>query len=152
MKSSFPDRWSFSYLKFTNIATNIIGEPNYKYGQQEQVTVRNHNQKYRLGTVGIKISWGSLNRFYGIPTSPSCSVVLHYKSNITHIIHNNKEYEVCMYYNLPLIKFVTQRNKMTHNINTALERSVLNHRGGGGAWTGFTGYQPRPSIELETNS
>ena len=24
--------------------TNIIGEPKYKYGQQERVTVRNHNR------------------------------------------------------------------------------------------------------------
>ena len=40
-------------------------EQKYKYGQQEQVTVRNH-----LGTVSIKILAG-LNRFYEIPTSPS---------------------------------------------------------------------------------
>ena len=51
MNSSFPNRWSFSYLKFTKYVTNIIAEPKYKYGQQEQVTVRNH----RLGTVSIKI-------------------------------------------------------------------------------------------------
>ena len=53
MNSSFPNRWSFSYLKFTTnrwsfsylnftkYVTNIIAEPKYKYGQQEQVTVRN---------------------------------------------------------------------------------------------------------------
>ena len=39
-----PNRWSFSYLKFTKYVTNIIAEPKYKYGQQEQVTVRNHNR------------------------------------------------------------------------------------------------------------
>ena len=44
MNSSFPNRWSFSYLKFTKYVTNIIAEPKYKYGQQEQVTVRNHNR------------------------------------------------------------------------------------------------------------
>ena len=36
MNSSFPNRWSFSYLKFTKYVTNIIAEPKYKYGQQEQ--------------------------------------------------------------------------------------------------------------------
>ena len=41
MNSSFPNRWSFSYLKFTKY---VIAEPKYKYGQQEQVTVRNHNR------------------------------------------------------------------------------------------------------------
>ena len=40
----FPNRWSFSYLKFTKYVTNIIAEPKYKYGQQEQITVRNHNR------------------------------------------------------------------------------------------------------------
>ena len=42
MNSSFPNRWSFSYLKFTKYVTYIIAEPKYKYGQQEQVTVRKH--------------------------------------------------------------------------------------------------------------
>ena len=37
------NRWSFSYLKFTKYVTNMIAEPKYKYGQQEQVIVRNHN-------------------------------------------------------------------------------------------------------------
>ena len=45
MNSSFPNRWSFSYLNFTKYVTNIIAEPKYKYGQQEQVTVRNHNRQ-----------------------------------------------------------------------------------------------------------
>ena len=48
MNSSFPNRWSFSYLKFTKYVTNIIDEPKYKYGQQEQVTVRNHNRSTDL--------------------------------------------------------------------------------------------------------
>ena len=30
MNSSFPNRWSFSYLKFTKYVTNIIDEPKYK--------------------------------------------------------------------------------------------------------------------------
>ena len=33
----------------------MIAEPIYKYGQQEQVTVKEPQQKYRLGTVSIKI-------------------------------------------------------------------------------------------------
>ena len=48
MNSSFPNRWSFSYLKFTKYFTNIIAEPKYKYGQQEQITVRNHNRSNAL--------------------------------------------------------------------------------------------------------
>ena len=48
MNSSFPNRWSFSYLKFTKYVTNIIAEPKYKYEQQEQVTVRNHNRSTAL--------------------------------------------------------------------------------------------------------
>ena len=48
MNSSFPNRWSFSYLKFTKYVTNIIAEPKYKYGQQEQVKVRNHNRSTPL--------------------------------------------------------------------------------------------------------
>ena len=39
MNSSSPNRWSFSYLKFTKYVTNIIAGPKYKYGQQEQVTI-----------------------------------------------------------------------------------------------------------------
>ena len=48
MNSSFPNRWSFSYLKFTKYVTNIIAEPKYKYRHQEQVTVRNHNRSTAL--------------------------------------------------------------------------------------------------------
>ena len=36
MNSSFPNRWSFSYLKFIKYVTNIIDEPKYKHRQQEQ--------------------------------------------------------------------------------------------------------------------
>ena len=39
MNNSFPNRWSFNYLKFTKYVINIIAEPKYKYGQQEQVEV-----------------------------------------------------------------------------------------------------------------
>ena len=74
MNSSFPNRSSFGYLKFTKYATNIIAEPKYKYGQQEQVTVRNHNGSIALERSVLKY-WGGLNRFYWYPTSPSASVM-----------------------------------------------------------------------------
>ena len=54
--------------------TNIIVEPKYKYGQQEQVTLRNHNRSIALERSVLKY-WRGLNRFYGIPTSPSASVM-----------------------------------------------------------------------------
>ena len=54
--------------------TNIIDEPKYKHRQQEQSNSKEPQQKYRLGTVSIKIL-GGLNRFYGYPTSPSASIM-----------------------------------------------------------------------------
>ena len=52
----------------------LIAEPKYKYGQQEQVTARNYNRSTALERSVLKY-WGGLNRFYGIPTSPSASVM-----------------------------------------------------------------------------
>ena len=52
MNRSFPNRWSFSYLKFTKYVPNIIAKPKYKYGQQEQVKERNHNR-----STPISIGW-----------------------------------------------------------------------------------------------
>ena len=64
---------------------NIIGEPKYKYGQQEQVTVRNHNRSTALERSGLKY-WElklvlrdpniALSFCHG-PTSPSASVMAH---------------------------------------------------------------------------
>ena len=55
--------------------THIIGEPKYKYGQQEQVTVRNHSSSTALERsvlkywVGVRGGGGQgLCRFYGIMT------------------------------------------------------------------------------------
>ena len=57
----------------TRTLLHIIGEPKNKYGQQEQVTVRNHNISTALEQSKLKYwGWG-LKRFYGIPTSPSAS-------------------------------------------------------------------------------
>ena len=57
--------------------TNIIAEPKYKYGQQEQVTVRNHNRSTALERSVLKY-WGEggLNRFYGNPTSHTPSFII----------------------------------------------------------------------------
>ena len=63
------------YLKFTKYVTNIIAEPKYKYGQQEQVTVRNHNSSTALERSVLKNWGGGLNRFYGYLISPSASVM-----------------------------------------------------------------------------
>ena len=67
----------FDTLKFTKYITNIIAEPKYKYGQQEQVTVRNHNRSTALerSVLKYRVGGGGLNRFYGYPTSPSASVM-----------------------------------------------------------------------------
>ena len=66
MNSSFPNRWSFSYLNFTKYVTNmIIGEPKFKYGQQEQVTVRKHNRSIALERSVLKY-WG-LKPFLRVP-------------------------------------------------------------------------------------
>ena len=35
-------------IQLPKYVTEIIGEPKYKYGQQEQVTVRNHNRRTAL--------------------------------------------------------------------------------------------------------
>ena len=84
MNRSFPNRWSFSYLEFTKYVTNIIAEPQYKYGQQEQVTVRNHNRSTALERSVLKY-WGTQTRFTGTQPRPqllswlktySCSVHL----------------------------------------------------------------------------
>ena len=44
----FPRQMVIRSLKITKYVTNIIGEPNYKYGEQEQVTVRNDNRSTAL--------------------------------------------------------------------------------------------------------
>ena len=92
MNSSFPDRWPFSYLNVTNTCHSHIGEPKYKYRQQELVTVRNHNRRIALERSVLKYwglkpvlqnpnlalrfwknhrSFGSMIRLYHIPSNPS---------------------------------------------------------------------------------
>ena len=61
MNSSFPNRWSFSYLNFTKYVTNIIAEPRYKYGQQEQVTKLPRDESSSAGCPRSSL------------TEPSCS-------------------------------------------------------------------------------
>ena len=66
-------------IQLLKYVTHIIGEPKYKYGQQEQLTVRNHNKSTAaLEQSVVKYGGGGrggLNRFYGYPTSPSASVM-----------------------------------------------------------------------------
>ena len=66
-------------IQLPKYVTHIIGEPKYKYGQQEQVKVRNHSRR-----TALEPSWGrgdgvggggGLNRFNGIPTSHSAYVM-----------------------------------------------------------------------------
>ena len=75
MNSSFPDKWSFSYV------THKICHSHNRWTKLYIRTARTSNskkpqQKYHLGTVGVKILGGGvLNRFYGYPTSPSAFVL-----------------------------------------------------------------------------
>ena len=48
----------FMIPKYTKYVTNIIAEPKYKYGQLEQVTVRNHNRSTALER-SVKKYWGA---------------------------------------------------------------------------------------------
>ena len=53
-----------------------MAEPKYKYGQQEKVTVKNHNRSTAFERSVLKHGGGGgLNRFYRIPTSPSAFVI-----------------------------------------------------------------------------
>ena len=71
MNSSFPNRWSFSYLKFTKYVTNIIAKPKYKYGQQEQATARNYNRSTALEQVAYKGLVGPVLEYSGSVWDPS---------------------------------------------------------------------------------
>ena len=42
----------------TKYVTHITGEPKYKYGQPEQVTVKNHNRSTALERSVLKYWWG----------------------------------------------------------------------------------------------
>ena len=44
--------------QLSKYVTHIISEPMYKYGQQEQVTVRNHNRSTTLERSVLKY-WGA---------------------------------------------------------------------------------------------
>ena len=77
MNSSFTNRWSFSYLKFTKYVTNIIAEPKYKYGQQEQVTIRNQNRSTAFLILFIRLFIGCE---LGIENSVTSVTVQHRES------------------------------------------------------------------------
>ena len=57
-KQLFPKQVVIQLPKIKKYVTNIIAEPKYKYGQQEQVTVRNHNRSTALERSVLKY-WGA---------------------------------------------------------------------------------------------
>ena len=70
-------------IQLPKYATHIIGEPKYKCGQQEQVTVRNHNRSTALERSELKYGWLkpvlrvpnlALSFCYGSKYTVSCSV------------------------------------------------------------------------------
>ena len=56
-------------LRFAKQIYFAISKQGTNASEQTSYKVKESQQKYRLGTVSIKILEG-LNRFYGIPTSP----------------------------------------------------------------------------------
>ena len=61
-------------IQLPKYVTHIMCEPKFKYGQQEQVTVRNHNRKTALERSALKYrGGGGLKLVYGYPTSHSAS-------------------------------------------------------------------------------
>ena len=54
----FPKQVVIQLPKLTKYVTNILAEPKYKYGHQEQVTVRNHNRSTALEQSVLKY-WGA---------------------------------------------------------------------------------------------
>ena len=77
MDSSFPDR-PFSYL---NYVTYIIDEPQYKYGQQELVTIKNQNRSTALELSVLKccVGGGAKAGFTGAQPRPQ--LLLYDKNN-----------------------------------------------------------------------
>ena len=88
MNSSFPNRWSFSYLKFTKYVTNIIAEPKYKYGQQEQVRVMNHNRSTALERSVLKY-WG----LKPVLRDPNLALSFRYMTRIMNNRNRNVKYK-----------------------------------------------------------
>ena len=60
----FPRQVVIQLPKYVN---HIIGEPKYKYGQQEQVTVRNHNRSTALERSVLKYWGGGLKPVLRVP-------------------------------------------------------------------------------------
>ena len=56
MNNPFPRQVVIQLPKYV---THIIGEPKYKYGQQEQVPVRNHNRSTALERSVLKYYSGA---------------------------------------------------------------------------------------------
>ena len=56
-------------IQLPKYVNHIIGELKYKYGQQVQVTVRNHNKSTALERSVLKY-WGTLTGFTGTQPRP----------------------------------------------------------------------------------
>ena len=112
MNSTFPNRWSFSYLKFTKYVTNIIVEPKYKFGQQEQVTVRNHNRS--------------------TSKEPQVTVRNHNTLQVLNVHHRQK-----LVHNR---KQVRKTNRMCHQINRRQDKQAHKKIPATFAYTGWMGW------------
>ena len=53
-----PNEQLFPTWNLLKYVTNIVAEPKYKYGQQEQVTLRNHNRSTALERSVLKYCGG----------------------------------------------------------------------------------------------
>ena len=62
-------------IRLPKYVTHIIGEPKYKYGQHEQITVRNYNRNTAMERSVLK-EMGGLNRFYGIQLTFLCFLTM----------------------------------------------------------------------------
>ena len=71
--------------------TNIVAEPKYKYGQQEQVTVRNHNRSTALERSVLKY-WGG-GGLKPVLRDPNLTLEFHitiaYKCRFSTVIRNS---------------------------------------------------------------
>ena len=122
MNSSFPNSWSFSYLEFKKYVTNIIAEPKYKYGQQEQVTVRNHN----LWLTKTMCGWRQF-AFYIFITSQSATWNLYVAQRLTDersFWHDVNVFPIQPIGNVTVWKFVINH---VANLVRAKERLMMSH-------------------------
>ena len=108
MNSSFPNRRSFSYLKFTKYVTNIIAKPKYKYGQQEQVTVRNHNR-----STALERSWLNYLGLKSVLREPNLALGFCHGSKHTWVCHYSSLRTLCV----DFVSFSSSKNIVMELLN-----------------------------------